>query len=147
LSIKKKPSDYARPLLVVVILFAVGLGLLTCVVGGVVLGVIAANNESTAAKLPGSWTGQFNILGQQVNTVYTFKKDGTFREESVDGLGNRQVADGRWRVKNGEVHIDWNQGGFEVATVHFLNQNTMDYRIINHNQLAQIGIGTTFKRR
>lgn len=147
LSIKKKPGDYAKPILLVGALIVILVALVVCIVGGVILGTFAANSELTAAKLPGAWRGQFNIPGRQINTVYTFKRDGTLREESVDGFGQRNVADGKWRVRNGQIHIDWNRGGIEVATVHWLNNNTMDYRIIEHTDLVQIGIGTTFRRK
>src|SRR5262245_44032935 len=147
LSIKKKPGDYARPILLVVAVIVIVVALVACVGGGIIFGIIVAGSESTATKLPGSWRGQFNIPGRQINTVYTFKRDGTLREESVDGFGQRHVADGKWRVRNGQIHIDWNRGGIEVATVHWLNKNTMDYRIIEHTDFVQIGIGTTFQRQ
>lgn len=147
LSIKKKPRDYARPLIVLLVVLAVGLGLIVCIVSAVSLGFFAFNNDSTASKLPGSWKGQFIFAGRHLDSTYTFRRDGTLQEVNLDGFGRRNVANGKWRVQNGQVHIDWNNGGIEVATVHWIDERTMDYHIIEHTELAQIGIGTTFKKQ
>jgi hypothetical protein len=147
LSIKKKPADFARPILIVVFLVIIAVTLVICIAGAISLGIFAANSDVTANKLPGSWHGTFHIPNRQVNATYTFNKNGTLREESVDVFGRKNISGGRWRVQNGEVHIDWDGGGIEVATVHFVDNNTMDYRIIEHTDFVQIGVGATLKRK
>lgn len=127
----------------------IALVLLFCVVaGGVGLFVGFMNRDSRPDQFVGAWRGQFVLRGQVLDTIYTFNKDGSLQEDSFDLQGRRiQGGIGRWRVRNGEVEIDWNQGGLEIATAKFVNANTMEYRIIQHTDAAQIGMGTTFRKK
>jgi hypothetical protein len=125
-----------------------GLVLLLCLVGlGIGIAVSMARDE-TAAKLAGSWKARWALPGRVIDSVYTFRKDGTFREESftVDGRP-LNISDGRWSVRNGEVNIDWDNAGFEVATVTWVDEKTMTYRVVDHSDMVQIGMAVTFRKQ
>lgn len=134
------------------VMLAVGAGgglLLICLLGCGIGAVIALlPRDDTAEKLPGSWKGRFVLARIQLDVAYIFNKDGSFRQESFDRFGRRvNVADGRWRYRDGRVEIDWNNGTFERATVAFLDDNTMTYVIVDHSQGIQVGLTTTFRRQ
>ena len=57
------------------------------------------------------------------------------------------VASGRWQFRNGRLEIFFDSGGFEVADIVLMDNNTINYRIVNHAERAQIGLGTTFRRQ
>jgi hypothetical protein len=121
--------------------------LVLCVIG-VIVGIRLTAGDSIAGKVEGTWKGRWTVHNQPLESVYTFRRDGTFREESFDLQGNRvNVAEARWRVRNGQIEIDWQNGGFEIAVVRILDANTLDYRIVDHNDVTQIGLSTTFKRQ
>jgi hypothetical protein len=148
LSIRKKDGPTNTTLFVVLVAGGIGLMLIVLCIGvGIVLFVVGAR-DATAAKLPGSWKGRWALGGQVFDSTYTFKKDGSFREESFDLQGRRiNVSGGRWHFRNGAIEIDWDQGGFEIATAHWIDDNTMNYHIVDHSDVAQIGITTAFKRQ
>jgi hypothetical protein len=81
-----------------------------------------------------------------LDVTYTFNSDGTFREETIIA-GRANLADGRWRYQNGEIEINWNRGTFEKATATWIDNNTMDYRIVDRTQAMQKGLKTTFRRQ
>ncbi len=119
--------------------------LLACGIGAAVAFLGA---DPTAARLPGSWKGRFILGFAPLDVVYTFNKDGTFHEESFNAFGRRvNVADGRWRYRERQIEIDWDRGGFERATATWVDENAMDYRIVDHSQAVQIGLTTTFRRQ
>lgn len=120
--------------------------LLACVIG-IVLAVVLVSRDDTPSKLPGAWKGRFVLRGQATDVVYTFNKDGTFLEEDFDLIGRKvNNAGGRWTFRDGKVVIDWDRGSFEHATVHWVNNSTIDYRIVDHIDALQIGTATTFRR-
>jgi hypothetical protein len=146
LSIRKKGPS--RGVFIGLAVAGVAVVLLTCMCGvGIGVGVWM-HRDATAAKLPGSWKGRFVLVGQPFDVVYTFNKDGSFRQDMFNGFGQRlpQVG-GRWRMENGAVVINWDNGSFEKATVHWLDDRTMDYRIVDHTDRLQIDTATTFKRQ
>jgi hypothetical protein len=148
LDIRKKNSSRNTILFVLVAGGGIALVLIGVCFGTGIVSFIVGAHDATAAKLPGSWKGRWILHGQVFDSTYTFQKDGSFREESFDLQGRRiNVADGRWHFRNGEIEIDWDQGGFEIATAHWIDDNTMNYHIVDHNDLAQIGITTAFKRQ
>ena len=147
LDIRKKDGPTTTTVFVLLAAGGIGLMLIVLCLGVAIVSFVGAR-DATAAKLPGSWKGRWVLHGQVFDSTYTFKKDGSFREESFDLQGRRiNVAGGRWHVRNGEIEIDWDQGGFEIATAHWIDDNTMNYHIVDHNDLAQIGITTAFKRQ
>jgi hypothetical protein len=101
------------------------------------------------AKLNGTWKGRLVLRGNERDDVYTFRKDGTLREEVFDLRGNIvQASEARWRFRDGKVEIDWpGGGGLEVATVRWIDDNTMEYQIVNHTDVVQIGMKMTFRRQ
>jgi hypothetical protein len=146
LSIRKK--DGGRGLLIGLAIGGAALILATCLCGvGIALAFILSADD-TASKLPGSWKGRFIIVNQVIDTTYIFEKDGSFREETVDfgGLGVR-VSKGHWGYHDGRVEITWNNGSFEDGTVRWIDDRTIDYRIVNHIQPVQIGAQATLKRQ
>jgi hypothetical protein len=148
LSIRKKDRPTNTILFVMLAAGGIGLMLIVLCLGVAIVSFVVPARDATAAKLPGSWKGRWELRGQVFDSIYTFKKDGSFREESFDLQGRRiNVADGRWHFRNGEIEIDWDQGGFEIATAHWIDDNTMNYHIVDHNDVAQIGITTAFKRQ
>ena len=147
-SIIRKPTDGRKTLLLVLLAGAIGLGLIVCLAGVVIVAIFVSRDNSTAEKLPGSWKARWDIGGAQFDSIYTFKKDGTFREVAFDLQGRQMnISDGRWRFRNGEIEIDWNNGGFERAIATWVDDTTLTYRIVNHSQAIQIGLVTTFKRQ
>jgi hypothetical protein len=148
LDIRKKGSASKTTVFVLLAAGGIGLMLIAVCLGVGNVSFFVGARDATAAKLPGSWKGRWVLHGQVFDSIYTFKKDGSFREESFDLQGRRiNVAGGRWHFRNGAIEIDWDQGGFEIATAHWIDDNTMNYHIVNHNDLAQIGITTAFKRQ
>jgi hypothetical protein len=123
--------------------------LLLCLIGGGVVGFLGLRDQPSPDQFVGKWKGRIVLRGQALDTIYTFNKDGTMREDSFDLQGRRvQGGGGRWRIRNGEVEIEWGQGGgVEIATANFPNANTMNYQIIEHTDVAQIGMSTTFRRQ
>jgi hypothetical protein len=126
-----------------------GLLMLMCTSGIVVLGVAAVlPKDSHPDEFVGSWKGRFFLRGQQLDIIYTFDKAGGFREEDFNLQGARvNATGGTWRFDNGEIEIDFDNGVFEAATATFIDNNTINYRIVDHDDQAQIGTGTTFRRQ
>jgi hypothetical protein len=148
-SIKKKGRDY----LPLYLLTAGGLVLFLIASAVVVILVVAFNksNEPTATRIIGAWKGQFVLNGQPLDFVFTFNKDGSLRQDGFDLRGRRLpelAGGGRWRIRDGDVEIDWDgNGGRERATVRWIDDNAMEYRIIQHTEVVQIGMETTFRRQ
>ena len=68
--------------------------------------------------------------------------------EAFDLQGRRLHAmEGKWFIRNGNIEINWNNGAFEKATAKWIDDNTMDYRIIAHSEQRQVGLVTTFLRQ
>src|SRR5258708_5292428 len=82
-----------------------------------------------------AWKGQFVFGGRAIDAIYVFERGGEFRQETLNRQG--QVITGRWRVFLGKVEIDWDNGGFEHATVTWTNDQTMEWQIVDHNQKIQ----------
>jgi hypothetical protein len=146
-SIEKPPSS-ARGVLIVLGVLGVCLVLVLCLVGAVVF-VRLSSSDAIAAKAEGTWKCRWTVHNMELESLYTFRRDGTFREESFDMQGNRiNIADARWRVRNdGQIEINWQGGGLEIATVRFRDDNTMEYRITEHNDVTQINLTTVFRRQ
>jgi hypothetical protein len=124
--------------------------LLVCLLACGIGAAVTLLSDPTPARLPGSWSGRFVMGNVPLDVTYTFNTDGTFREQGFMVVGRRainNVTDGRWRYRNGQIEIDWNRGTFERATVTWVDENTMNYRIVDHSQAAQIGLTTTFRRQ
>ena len=148
LSIKKKESQGSSTMFVVFVAGGIGLVFFTIVFGIAMIGVVGFFVNSPAAKLTGSWKTRFVIDGIATDHIYTFRKDGTFREEAFNLQGVRtHVNDGVWHVHGDEVVIDWNDGVFEEATLRWIDDNTIDYRIIDHKDVVQIGMNVTLRRQ
>jgi hypothetical protein len=167
LDIRKKPSSSNATLIVLLACGIVGVVLLTCV--GVEFVRFAGHNDPVvpkpaeriqevkvqpipqgpeAAKLNGAWKGRLVLRGNERDDVYTFREDGTLREDVFDLRGNHvQASEARWRFRDGKVEIDWPGGGVEVATVRWIDDNTMEYQIVNHTDAIQIGLKMTFRRQ
>lgn len=126
---------------VVLVLFA-------CLVGAVIVVAVATPGDPMETKLLGSWKGRFVLDGRPLDFVFTFNKDGSLRQDCFDLQGRLlDVSGGRWSVRNGEVEIVWQGGGRERATAHWPDNNTIHYRIVDHTEVAQIGLTTTFRRQ
>jgi hypothetical protein len=143
----RKP-DASRPRRLWLGLVAAIVGVLAIATGAVILVVISANSDATAAKLVGAWSGQFKFGGQAIDAIYVFDRNGEFRQETLNEFG--QVVDvslGRWRVSFGKVRIQWDHGSYEVAEVRWTNDQTMDWHITDHVEPIQIGTVTTMRRQ
>ena len=149
LPIKKKPIvKKSNTLLYALLGGGIALLLVCCVAGMVIVGIMSSDDGPTAAKLVGSWKGRFVLAGQPLDSTYTFKNDGTFREETFDVQGGvLNISDGHWRVRRGQIEIDWIGGTFERAVATWVDDNTMDYQIVDHTQFIQIGTITNFRRK
>jgi uncharacterized SAM-binding protein YcdF (DUF218 family) len=146
--VRKKRREKNTTLLILLAVGGVGLLLLLCMFAIGVGVLMFRDREPAPAHLPGSWKGRFVLGGVARDHVYTFHRNGNFREEAFDLRGNRvNVADGQWHFRNGEIEIDWNNGSFENGTPHWVNANTMEYRIVDHSDFTQIGLSTTFRRQ
>ena len=146
LSIKKKPGDYARPIMIVVAVLVIGVSLVVCLVGAAILGTIVANSNRPPPSCPDRGVAS-STSPDGKSTAYTHSRMTALCVKCPWMLRPAQCFRRQLGVRNGEVHITWNRGGHEVATVHWLNNNTMDYRIVDHTDVVQIGIGTTFQRQ
>ena len=147
LDIRKRDAGNGKVLMWVAIA-AIGIVLTACLTGGVILIVMSASSNATAAKLPGSWKGQFVFGGQAIDAIYVFEKGGEFRQETLNPQGQViDVSKGRWHVALGEIVIDWDNGSFEHATVIWTNDQTMEWQIVDHSDEIQIGSITTLRRQ
>jgi hypothetical protein len=162
LDIRKKHSGSNSTLFIVLACGIIGLVLLTCVAGGVIMMIVdhhdrgvppqarevGPGQDPEAAKLNGTWKGRFVLNGQQRDHLYTFRKDGTMREEEFDQFGKIfRASEARWRFRNGQVEIDWGAGGKEIATARWFDNNSFEYHIIQHTDGAQVGMKETFRRQ
>jgi hypothetical protein len=144
-----RPRRDNTPIMVGLILGAAVLVLFTCLCGvGIVAVVVWIPRGAQPNELVGSWKGRFFLRGQQLDVVYKLDKSGRFTEEEFDLQGRRvHTGGGRWFVRNGRLEILFDSGGFETADFVFVDNNTINYRIVNHAERAQIGLGTTFRRQ
>lgn len=143
ISIKPESSTHVRWLVAVVVVM-----LLLFVAGVGIVAVVVLTRESTEQKLPGAWKGQFNFAGERIDSVYTFQENGNFREESFNLLTNQNnVSTGRWHANGQDIQIDWDNGGFEDAHITWIDDNTIEYHIVAHNDARQIGSKTKFQRK
>ena len=145
-SIQKKPRNHT---LILVLAGGIVLVLLTCLagVGGFAI-MSRANSGSQPDEFVGSWKARWTIGADTFDSTYTFNKNGSFREASFDLQGRlRNVSEGRWRVRNGQVEINWNNGSFEHATATHVDPRTINYRIVNHTDQAQLGLVVTLRRQ
>jgi len=144
----KKPDSGNRALWIVLI-GGGGLVLLMCLIAIGIGAIISFSARDTQAeRFVGSWKGRFVLRGQPMDVVYHFSRDGNLREEVFNPQGQRiQAGGGKWRIRGGEVEIDWDGGSFENATANFVDRNTMHYRIVDHSEFAQIGMTGTFRRQ
>jgi hypothetical protein len=135
--------------LVVLAVLAIIVLLLACLIGGTVAGVLVWQANSTPAKLVGSWKGRARLGALDVDVIYTFNKDGTFHQDAIAINGRAlPAAHGRWQWRDDQVDISWDRiGGFERATVTWVDSDTMNYRIVGHSDVGQIGMTTRFQRR
>jgi hypothetical protein len=145
LDIRKR--DAGRPRRMWLGLVIALLVLISIIAGGITLVVISANSDATAAKLVGAWQGRFVFGGQAIDATYVFERNGEFRQEALNQFGLLEVSTGRWRVSFGKVHVDWDHGSFEVAQVHWTNDQTMDWHIVDHIEAIQIDTVTTMRRQ
>jgi hypothetical protein len=122
--------------------------LLTCICGIGVIGVVFFARGSQPDQFVGTWKGRFMLHGQPTDVIYRLDKSGDFHDEQFDLFGRRQLASGgRWCVRNGRVVIDFDLGGTEVAEAVFVDNNTINYRIISHTDATQVGLQTVFRRQ
>jgi hypothetical protein len=130
------------------VLGGLGLGLVACLCCGAGGGVGGwwMYRDSTSAKIVGTWKAQFEA-GVRGDVAYTFREDGSFREERFAGGAKFAAQEGKWRVANNRIEIDWNNGRWERATVTWKDKNTFIYEVNNHSELDQIGTKTTFTRQ
>ena len=142
----RKPNTGNGKALKWLAIVVVTIGVISVLTGMVILFLRSADSDATATKLVGSWRGQFIAGGQQIDAVYVFERNGNFRQETVDQNGQLDLATGHWRVFLGKVEIDWDNGGFEHATVVWRNDQTMEWLIFDHNDLPQIGTVTIMNR-
>jgi hypothetical protein len=145
---RKKRGGNA-PLIIGLVAGGVAFLLLTCLCGiGVVGGIAYSQSGTHPDKFVGSWKGRFFLRGQWLDIVYTFDKLGNFREEDFDLQGRRvHVGGGHWRFRHGEVEIEFDNGGLEFADAVFVDNNTINYRIVDHDDQNQVGMQTTFRRQ
>jgi hypothetical protein len=162
LSIRKKPAKTSTALFVLLICGVLAVGLFSCMAGAVMV-VMEEHDRPIppqavllqemdlgpeAAKLIGSWKGRLALRGMDRNHVYIFRKNGTLREEVFDLRGVRgNASEARWQFVNGQIIIDWPGGGREIATARWIDANTMEYRILDHTDVAQNGVAMTFRRQ
>ena len=140
-------------LIVAMAITGISLILLICTCGGgvaliVYLGSAKQPDGTQPDRFLGSWKGRFLLHGQQRDVIYSFDKSGEFRESQFT-LQGRHVSDsgGRWAFQNGEITINYNMGSSESAKAIFIDGNTIDYEIVRHDDLSQIGLKTTFRRQ
>jgi hypothetical protein len=123
-------------------------GLILVGMGGIGVVVFYLTRDDTAQKLPGSWRGQFVFAGEHIDSVYTFQANGNFREESLNKItGQRNVSTGRWHANGRDIQIDWDGGGIEDARITWIDDNTLEYHIVDHDDVRQIGSKTKFQRK
>jgi hypothetical protein len=143
---KKKTGASSGALVVIGIITAVLL--LACLLGVGIVAVISLTQGTQPDEFVGSWKARWTFGGMDFNSIYTFNKDGTLREEQFDLQGNpRDISDARWCFRNGQIEIDWENGSWDHATVRHIDAKTMDYRIVDHTDQIQIGVGVTFRRQ
>lgn len=122
--------------------------LFTCFLGVGIFAVVSLSGGTQPDEFVGAWKGRWTVGGETFDSIYTFNKDGTFREQSFDLQGRpRTVFDGRWQFRNGRIEINWHNGSFEYATASHVDGRTINYRIVNHAERQQVGLTTTLRRQ
>src|SRR5207253_6347475 len=91
----RKKRDAGNTWFILLAAGGVGAVLLLCLVG-VVVGVLFSISQSSSAKLAGSWKGQFVLPGEKIDAVYTFNRDGTFREDDIVNGQKVRTSAGHW---------------------------------------------------
>jgi uncharacterized integral membrane protein len=114
----------------------------------VIVAVVALmNHTSTSVELAGSWRSKFVFVQFDVPCTYEFRPDGTFVDEHVDPATGLLVRfPGRYRVSGAEVTIQWQNGGFERAHVRATGPDTIEYTIVAHSDVGQVGAKANFVR-
>jgi len=126
----------------------IALLLLICLLGVGFFVMMSRLNGTQPDEFVGSWKSKWTIGGVTFDSVYTFNKDGTFREKSFDLQRRpRNITDGHWRFRNGQIEINWLNGGFEHATATHVDARTINYRVVNHTDRQQIGMTVTLRRQ
>ena len=169
MSIRKKPNQGNSTLLIVVVVGLIGLTLLICIGSVAVIAILdqhdqheqpaikppmraipaqAIGQDPEALKLIGAWKGRMVLRGMDREHLYTFRKDGTLREDVFDLRGGPVGAsEARWAFRNGKIEIDWGGGGIEIAIARWLDANSFEYTILDHTDIAQNGLVMTFRRQ
>jgi serine/threonine protein kinase/tetratricopeptide (TPR) repeat protein len=102
-------------------------------------------------KLLGSWKGRVRSVfapGGEFDTVATFNKDGTWREEVFDLQGRSGGGGtGRWQFRDGEISIFYDKGFFRRATVTWIDNDTMDLRTVETRPPNPVLTGQTVQFR
>ena len=124
------------------------LGVAAALVLLVIIAVSALVIHSGASvELDGSWRGKFVFVQFDIPCTYEFRPDGTFVDEHVDpATGALVQAPGRYRVSGAEVTIQWQNGGFERARVRETGPDNIEYTIVAHSDIDQVGAKATFVR-
>jgi hypothetical protein len=83
-------------------------------------------------KLVGTWKGRLSPpVGPTFDTVMTYNKDGSFREQLFDLQGRpAAVATGRWQFRDGQIHHSSDNGRSLSLTVKWIDDDTVDLRIV-----------------
>lgn len=102
---------------------------------------------SPRVEVAGSWRGKFEFVQFDVPCTYEFRPDGTFVDEHVDpATGILGRFPGQYRVSGTYVTIQWLNGGFERAHVRATGLDSIEYTIVAHSDLDQVGAKVTFTR-
>lgn len=125
-----------------------GLSLIACCCGAGAIGAIMLFGDPHPAKLIGAWKGRFILNNVPTDVTYDLRADGTFRQVSYNLEGAKTYdQEGHWGQRNGVIKLSWDGGGYERATVDWIDDNSFHYRIIDQDDKRQIGLTTTFKRQ
>jgi hypothetical protein len=102
-------------------------------------------------KLVGSWkfrTQSVFAPGGEFDTVITFNKDGTYRDEVFDLQGRSGGAGtGRWKLRNGEIEKSYDAGMFQRATLTWIDNDTISLRTVETRPQNPILMGKTLQLR
>src|SRR5262249_26212732 len=101
-------------------------------------------------KLVGSWKARLTSpFGLAADVVVTFNKDGGYREggTNLQGQPFGPTFTGRWQFRDGDIHIVLDNGVFRRQTLTWIDNDTMDQRLVESRPLAPLQPTYRFRRQ
>jgi hypothetical protein len=98
-------------------------------------------------SIVGKWTGSAVINGQRLITYSAMKPDGTMGCAVTNEAGQVLSRDaGRYTYANGILSSQFDSGGWEKASITWVNPNQLIYRVVACGNPSLVGLRVTCRR-